>query len=158
MITGLLATPAYVRASLAYSPGDTSKAVARKLERQEILYDQAKQFTFLLTEQAVKWMVLPPPAMAVQIDHLASLTHLPNLRLGVIPHGTLLDRGPMNTFTIYDDRLVTVETFTGRIVFQDPRDIAEHLAIYAMYEAHAMFDDAARDQLKQWAHVYRSDL
>lgn len=158
MITGLLATPAYVRASLAYSPGDTSKAVAKKLERQEVLYDQSKQFTFIMTEQAVKWAVVPPPAMAVQIDHLASLSQLSNLRLGVIPMGTALDRGPMNTFTVYDDRLVTVETFTGRIVFQDPRDIAEHLALFAMYEAHAVFDDNAREHLKQWAHLYRSDI
>jgi transcriptional regulator with XRE-family HTH domain len=158
MITGLLGTPAYVRASVAYSPGDTSKTVAKKLERQEILYDSTKQFTFLLTEQAVNWAVLPPPAMAVQIDHLASLTHLPNVRIGVIPYGTQLDRGPMNTFTVYDDRLVTVETFTGRIVFQDPRDIAEHLALFAMYEARAVFDDGARDQLKRWAQLHRTEV
>ncbi|GGP51113.1 Scr1 family TA system antitoxin-like transcriptional regulator [Streptomyces melanogenes] len=33
LITGLLATPEYVRASLTHSPADTSKAVAGKLER-----------------------------------------------------------------------------------------------------------------------------
>ncbi|MGH1553253.1 Scr1 family TA system antitoxin-like transcriptional regulator [Streptomyces sp. L7] len=82
--------------------------MARKLERQVALYDGTKRFTFLLTEQAVRWAVVPPPAMAVQIDRLASLSHLPNIRIGVIPIGTIISRGPMNTFTVYDDRLVTV--------------------------------------------------
>ncbi|TDU04752.1 helix-turn-helix protein [Streptomyces sp. 846.5] len=155
MITGLLATPEYARASLEHAPGDTSKAVARKLERQAVLYDSSKSFTFILTEQAVKWTVVQSHAMAVQIDRLASLSHVPNIRLGVIPYGTLVPRGPMNTFTVYDDRLATVETFTGRIVFQDARDIAQHLDLFAEYEALAMFGEPAREQLSEWSTIFR---
>jgi transcriptional regulator with XRE-family HTH domain len=55
MVTGLLATPEYVRASLAHSTADTSKAVAGKLGRQAVLYDASKRFTFVPTEQAVRW-------------------------------------------------------------------------------------------------------
>lgn len=156
MVTGLLATPEYIRASLGYSPGDISKAVARKLERQAVLYDTTKQFTFLLTEQAVKWTVVPLAAMAVQIDRLVSLSHLPNVRIGVIPIGAAVIRGPMNTFTVYDQRLATVETFTGRIVFQDARDISEHLRVFELYERHARFDDEARSVLGKWATSCRS--
>ncbi len=67
MVTGLLATPEYVRAGLAHSPGNTAPVVARKLERQAALYDTAKSFTFLLTEQAVRWAVVPPMAISVRI-------------------------------------------------------------------------------------------
>ncbi|MER6380697.1 helix-turn-helix transcriptional regulator [Streptomyces sp. NPDC001127] len=155
MITGLLATPEYIRASLEYSPGDVSKTVARKLERQAALYDTSKHFTFLITEQAVRWAVLPPPAMAVQIDRLASLSHLPNIRIGLIPIGTVISRGPMNTFTVYDDRLATVETFTGRTVFRDSRDIAEHLDVFKQYEQKAQFGDVSRALLQEWASHYR---
>ncbi|MFF4542774.1 helix-turn-helix domain-containing protein [Streptomyces sp. NPDC001406] len=155
MITGLLATPEYIRASLEYSPGDISKTVARKLERQTVLYDATKSFTFLLTEQAIRWAVVPPPAMAVQIDRLASLSHLPNVRIGLISMGTAISRGPMNTFTIYDDRLTTVETFTGRTVFRDSRDITEHLNVFKQYERKAQFGDAARALLQEWASLYR---
>ncbi|WP_079053850.1 helix-turn-helix domain-containing protein [Streptomyces graminilatus] len=155
MITGLLASPEYIRASLEYSPGDVSKTVARKLERQEVLYDTTKQFTFLLTEQATRWAVVPAPAMAVQIDRLASLSRLPNVRIGIIRTGTVISRGPMNTFTVYDDRLATVETFTGRTVFRDSRDIAEHLEIFSRYEQLAMFGDEARTLLAEWADLYR---
>lgn len=155
MITGLLATPEYIRASLEYSPGDVSKTVARKLERQAVLYDATKRFTFLLTEQAVRWAAVPPAAMAVQIDRLASLSHLPNVRIGLIPIGTPISRGPMNSFTIYDDRLATVETFTGRTVFRDSRDISEHLDVFKQYEQKSRFGDAARILLQEWASLYR---
>ncbi|MFD5562730.1 helix-turn-helix domain-containing protein [Kitasatospora griseola] len=155
MVTGLLATPEYIRASLGHSPGDKSGIIGKKIERQAVLYDESKSFTFLMTEQAVKWAIVPPQAMAMQIDRLASLTHLPAVRLGVIPYGALLSRGPMNTFTVYDDRLATVETFTGRIVFRDPADISRHLEVFSMFEDLALFGDAARAQLAEWAAMYR---
>lgn len=155
MVTGLLATPEYVRASLSGFPGDISKTVAHKLERQSVLYDTSKSFTFLLTEQAVNWAIVPPPAMAIQLDRLISLSRLPNVSVGVIPLGTRVPHGPMNTFTVYDDRLATVENFTGRMAFRDSRDIAEHLEVFALFEAHALFRDAARQQLYEWAELHR---
>ncbi|MFD4630473.1 helix-turn-helix domain-containing protein [Streptomyces sp. NPDC058284] len=156
MVTGLLATPEYIRASLGHAPVDVSKTVAKKLDRQAVLYDARKRFTFLLTEQAVRWTVVPHAAMAVQIDRLVSLSHLPNVRIGVIPLESVIARGPMNTFTVYDQRLATVETFTGRLVFQDARDIAEHLEVFGLYERHALFDGDARELLGEWATSYRS--
>ncbi|MFD7289861.1 helix-turn-helix domain-containing protein [Streptomyces sp. NPDC059863] len=156
MVTGLLATPEYIRASLGHSPVDISRTVARKLERQSVLYDNTKRFTFLLTEQAVRWAVVPRAAMAVQIDHLVSVSHLANVRIGIIPLGTVVGRGPLNTFTVYDQRLATVETFTGRIVFQDARDITEHLEVFSLYKDHSLFGDEARAALREWAIAYRS--
>ncbi|MFC9654028.1 MULTISPECIES: helix-turn-helix domain-containing protein [unclassified Streptomyces] len=155
MVTGLLATPDYIKATLGHSPVDTTKTVAKKLERQAVLYDSSKQFTFLLTEQAARWAAVPRAALAVQIDRLVSLSRLPNVRIGVAPLGTVLGRGPMNTFTVYDQRLATVETFTGRMVFQDARDIAEHLKIFSLFERHACFDNEARALLSEWADSCR---
>ncbi|NEB39215.1 helix-turn-helix transcriptional regulator [Streptomyces sp. SID14515] len=156
MVTGLLATPEYVSASLSGSPGDKSVTVARKLERQAVLYDTTKSFTFLLTEQAVRWPVLHRAGMAVQVDRLTSLSHLPNVRIGLLPTDSATCRGPMNTFTVYDHRLTTVETFTGRIVFQDSRDTAEHLRVFETYERMALFGDVARNLLAHWATHFRS--
>jgi hypothetical protein len=122
MVTGLLATPEYVRASLAHLPGDHSKAITRKLERQSALYDTSKRFTFILTEQAVGWPFLPALTMAMQLDRLVSISRLPNIRLGVIPLDGHIPVGPLNTFTIYDTRIATVETQTGAMVFRDHRN------------------------------------
>lgn len=155
MVTGLLATPEYIRASLSHTPGDPSKTITRKLERQAVLYDTTKTFTFLLTEQAIRWAVVPRSAQAIQIDRLTSVSHLPNIRMGVIPIGAVTPRGPMNTFTVYDDRLATVENFTGRMIFRDPRDISEYLAVFTSFERHALFDGEARELLEQCAEHYR---
>ncbi|MBB6170065.1 transcriptional regulator with XRE-family HTH domain [Nocardiopsis mwathae] len=155
MITGLLATPEYIRSSLEHAPVDTSKTVERKLKRQDLLYDTSKSLTFILTEQAVKWPIVPRPAMAVQVDRLVSVSHLPSIRLGVIPLGTPTPRGPLSTFTIYDDRLATAETLTGRIVFRDPKDIDQHREIFSSFEENTFFDDDARDLLLAWANSFR---
>jgi transcriptional regulator with XRE-family HTH domain len=130
MITALISTPEYIRASLAQVRGDTAKAVARKLERQAVLYDVSKYFSFVLTESAVRWRLCPSPLMALQLDRMASLSRLPNIELGVIPVVASPPRGPLNTFTIYDERLVTAETFTGAVVMRDPRDVAFHLDLF----------------------------
>ncbi|MCZ1009598.1 Scr1 family TA system antitoxin-like transcriptional regulator [Streptomyces lydicus] len=71
------------------STGPVSKTVARKLEWQAVLCDNAKRFTFLLTKQSMCWAVVPHAATAVQTDHLVSISHLPNVRIGVIPLGTI---------------------------------------------------------------------
>lgn len=156
MLTTLLSTPEYIRASLAHIPGDHSKAVAKKLERQEILYDRAKRFTFILTEQAIRSPFLPDYAMAMQIDRLASLSHLPNIQIGVVPLGTRMPGCPLNTFTVYNGRLATVETTAGVMVFRDPRDIRMHLEEFAAYEGIALFGEAAREKLADWSTACRS--
>lgn len=156
MITGLLSTPEYIRASLAHIPGDHSKAIAKKLERQEVLYDRSKRFTFILTEQAVRTPLVDAPAMAVQIDRLASLAHLPNVRLGIIPIETQMPGNPLNTFTIYDERIVTAELSAGVMVFRDFRDVQSYLSEFAGYESCALFGDHARYRLAEWSAAYRS--
>ncbi|WFB07844.1 helix-turn-helix domain-containing protein [Streptomyces sp. LX-29] len=155
MITGLLSTPEYAKASLDHIPGDHSKAIAKKMARQAVLYDETKSFTFLLTEQAARWPVLPAPAMAVQIDRLTSLSHLLNVRLGVLPLAGYMPGCPLNTFTVYDDRIATVEASNGALVFRDARDVSAYLEEFATYERQALFGDEARELLTKWAAEFR---
>ncbi|MFF5127606.1 helix-turn-helix domain-containing protein [Streptomyces syringium] len=154
MITGLLATPEYVRASIADISGDQSKIVARKLERQSTLRDPSKSFTFLLTEQAVRWPLLPPLGMAMQLDWLASVSRLPNVRLGVIPLGGYIPERPLSTFTIYDRRLATVETGTGALILRDHRDVAAYREDFERYEAHAVFGHDFRRLIGDWSTLF----
>ncbi len=156
MITSLLSTPEYIHASLAHLPGDVSRAITKKLERQAVLYDESRTFTFILTESAVRWSLCPPHIMALQIDRLVSLSRLPNVNLGVLTAGSHIPRGPLNTFTIYDDRIVTAETFGGAIVMRDPRDIAFHLRLFELFASYAQFDDDARGHLDEWARAFRA--
>ncbi|MGW0734284.1 Scr1 family TA system antitoxin-like transcriptional regulator [Streptomyces sp. NPDC002851] len=156
MATSLLASPDYIRESIAHAPPtQQAKAVAMKLERQTVLLDRSKRFTFLLTEQAVRYPLVSPDAMAMQIDRLASLTRQANIRIGVLPRGVKFGNTPLSTFTIYDDRLATIETDLGAAVFRDPKDVRSLLDRFASYEAHATFGEGARELLTEWAWSFR---
>jgi transcriptional regulator with XRE-family HTH domain len=156
MITGLLQTPEYARASMANFPGDHPQAIAKRLDRQAALYKPAKRFTFVLTEAAVRWQLCEPRVMAVQMGRLASLSELPNIRIGVIPLDTYVPDGPLNTFTVYDERIATAETFGGVILMRDPRDVAYHLGLFAFFEQYAVFDDEVRARLESYAGAFRA--
>ncbi|MGW4200793.1 helix-turn-helix domain-containing protein [Streptomyces sp. NPDC004726] len=154
MITGLLATPEYVRASIADVPGDQSKTIAKKLERQQVLHEPSKSFTFILTEQAVRWPLLPPREMSMQLDRLTSVSRIPNVRLGVVPLGGYIPERPLNTFTVYDRRLATVETATGALILRDHRDVTAYLNNFETYERYAIFGNDCRELLDEWSMIF----
>ena len=156
MITGLLQTPEYARASLANFPGDHPQAIAKRLDRQASLYNPAKRFTFVLTEAAVRWQLCEAGVMAVQMGRLASLSELSNIHLGIIPLGKYVPDGPLNTFTVYDERIATAETFGGVIMMRDPRDVAYHLDLFAFFERYAVFGGEARALLESYAETFRA--
>ncbi|MEU0357323.1 helix-turn-helix domain-containing protein [Streptomyces cyaneofuscatus] len=154
MVTGLLATPEYIRAGIADVSGDQSKIIFRKLERQRVLLEARKSFTFILTEQAVRWPILPPPAMAMQVDRLASVSRLPNVRLGVLPLAGHIPERPLNTFTVYDRRLATVETGTGALMLRDRRDVNAYRDDFERYEGYAVWGDDCRRLLSEWSMIF----
>ncbi len=154
MVTGLLATPDYVRASIADVSGDQSKTILKKLERQRVLLDAGKSFTFLLPEQAVRWPILPPLAMAMQWDRLASISRLPNVRLGVLPLAGHIPERPLNTFTVYDRRLASVETSTGVLMLRDHRDVNAYREDFERYEGYAAWGEDCRRLLSDWSMIF----
>ncbi|MFJ6213547.1 Scr1 family TA system antitoxin-like transcriptional regulator [Streptomyces sp. NPDC092296] len=100
--------------------------------------------------------ILAPAAMAMQIDRLASLTHLTNVKLGVIPITGYKPMAPMDTFTTYDETLATVDNTTGVVVLRDPRDIDMHLELFSTLEGYALFGSEARALLAEWSAACRS--
>ncbi|GAA2738624.1 helix-turn-helix transcriptional regulator [Actinocorallia aurantiaca] len=160
LITGLLQTPDYMRAAMSTpiepAAGDVSPAIARKLERQTVLHDGRKQFSFLLTESAMRWQLCAPSVMAVQLDHLVSVSRLPNVRLGVLPLSTPVPEGAYHTFVTYDRRLVTAELFTGQLIMREPKDIEHYRALFDFFAEHARWGDEARTFLTAAADTFRS--
>jgi uncharacterized protein DUF5753/helix-turn-helix protein len=159
MITGLLQTPEYARASL-YRPvlstaGDRSRALALRLERQTILHDPDKRLMFVLTESAVRWRLCEDSVMAVQLDHIASLSLLSNVHVRVIPTAARVQDGPLNGFVIHDERLVTVETFTGEIVLREPKDIGYYRQLFDFFSDSALGEDETRSFLAEAAASFR---
>lgn len=148
MVGSLLQTPEYARAALTpmlpTSPvRDVDKAVAARLDQQTVLDDPTRQFHILLTEQAVRWKRIERSAMARQCAHLADLSERPNIHLGIVPLSAKVPAPPLNSFHIYDERLVIVELFSGRVDYRDPRDIQYHGDLFDFFSGHALTGDRA---------------
>ncbi|MFD6436112.1 helix-turn-helix domain-containing protein [Streptomyces venezuelae] len=122
---------------------DVRKAVEARMERQAILDDTSRSFWFLMTEQAVKWRRASAETMAAQCAHMAEVNRKPNVEIGIVPQEVRVAGTPMNIFVVYDDRLVTVELFSGEVVLRDPRDVSQHLHLFELFWSHAITGDEA---------------
>ena len=108
LMHGLLQAPGYARAVFegAWPEGlpDLAKAVVARVNRQEILYQEGRHFTFLLSEAGLRWRFCPKDVLLAQLGHLVTVATLPAVTLGILP----LDMpGPVwhsHGFTLFTDR------------------------------------------------------
>jgi transcriptional regulator with XRE-family HTH domain len=136
--TGLLHVREYAVETLsptvASDPArDVARAVQARMDRQAILDDRSRSFWFLMTEQAVRWQRASTEAMGAQCAHMAEVNR------------------KVNIFVVYDDRLVTIELFSGEVVLRDPRDITQHLNLFDLFWSHALTGDDASAYLEEVA-------
>lgn len=162
MPSGLLQTPEYMRTAMSppVDPvdGDASHAIALKLERQAILYDESRRFEFLLTESAVRWRLCAPSVMALQLGRIISISRLPNVSVGIVPLSAQVADTPFHTFTVYGARLVTIELFTGRLVLRDPKDVGHYRRLFDFFHEESQTGDGARGLLEEWAEQFIREL
>ncbi|MFG3235637.1 helix-turn-helix domain-containing protein [Streptomyces antibioticus] len=154
--TGLLHVYAYAVETLSPTvvsdpARDVVRAVQARMDCQAILDDPSRSFWFLLTEQAVKWQRAGVRTMAAQCSHMAEVNRKPNVEIGIVPQGVHVPGIPMNIFVVYDDRLVTVELFSGEVVLRDPRDITQHLNLFELFWSHALTGEDASAFLEEAA-------
>jgi len=157
--TGLLQIPDYIRELFAHvmpsEPAHDLKMIVRaRLDRQKGLEDESKKFIFLMTEQAVRWRAATPDVMYQQIVHMARMSLRPNIDLAVIPLSSQVGDAPLNIFTIYDDRLVIAELFSGAVSLREPQDVAYHLELFEFFLGHALRGDDATAFLRTVADEF----
>lgn len=153
LVPGLLQTAEYARRVFrlvdVLGEGDYTGAVAARLERQQVLYDEARRFEFLLTEAALRWRPGPPAVFAAQLDRIASVATLSNVTIGLIPTGAEMRVVPWCGFHVYEDRedehppFVTIETAHAGLTVSDPSDVAIYHNQLALIREAAVFDAAA---------------
>lgn len=142
---GLLQTADYARRVLALldmsGERDLAAAVAVRMERQTVVYDQGKRFEFLLTEGALRWRPGPAGLMLAQLDRLLSVATLPNVTVGVLPHRQEQVALHTNGFTIFDvpdDPFVLVETLTQELYLREDRDLMTYRQAFSRMRDTAM--------------------
>ena len=159
LIPGALQSEPYVRA--VFSSGDlpadaVDARTAARLRRADLLADNERRFTFLLTQGALGWRPAgSPEVMAAQLEHLVDVSRRPNVRLGVIPWGAPAAVFPPCGFDVYDSRTVVVGVVGGAAYYNDPDDVARYVAMLDELEQLAVYDEAVRDLLLGLVAEYR---
>jgi hypothetical protein len=133
LVPGLLQTAEYARHAieLATDAQDIGLGVARRMARQQLLYNRGKSFDFVITEGALRWRIVPADAHVAQLNHLASLATLANVSIGVIPWHAQVAALQNTMFCLFDDRLAYVELLNGEVATEDPQDLEQYAATFA---------------------------
>jgi transcriptional regulator with XRE-family HTH domain len=153
-VPGLLQVPSYARRVLnemiplqELDIDDVDAAVAARMRRQQMLYDQEKSFEFLLAEPVLRWQLVPAAVMREQLDRLQTVIGLERVRFGIVPMGAELATTPQNSFQMYmgNEPVVIAETFAREVKETEEPNIAryEH-AMNLLWEEAVTGEDARR--------------
>ena len=133
-ISGLLQTADYAREYLHLPCGPLSfgadeetidQMVAKRMQRQQVLYQHGKQVTVVMLEGALRARLVSAPTLAGQLDRLMAVSGLASLELGIIPFEAAVPVFPLSGFRLYDD-LVIVESIVGEQQLAEPDDVARY--------------------------------
>jgi len=149
-VPGLLQTPLYATQILTMADtsgrGDIAAGVARRMNRQALLYDPARSFQFVIAQWALDYQAGPPDVMAGQAQKIIDMMSLPNVSVSVIPHGTSLPTVGLSGFVIYDPPggpWVLVEHLTGEVEIHALGDVAVYEDTFAQLGDVAVTGEAA---------------
>ena len=145
LIPGLLQTAEYARNIFTrVRPGTTSgevaSAVAARMQRQDILFDQSRQFLFIVDEAALHPRLASPSVMRAQVDRLLALGTLPNVALGILRLTAPLSIVPLNGFDIFDEDAVAVETMSAELLLLEKSDVGFYVNALQQLKAAADFE------------------
>ncbi|GAB2698731.1 helix-turn-helix domain-containing protein [Kitasatospora kifunensis] len=145
MVVGMLQTADYARhvfgayVDLHQSPRDVEAAVRARVQRQESLYQQGKQYHIVMWEAALRALVCPPAVLAAQLDRLSGVIGLDTVSLGIVPFDAALKLPPANGFWIYDERLVIVEDWHAELWLDQADNVALYLRAWEMLAGAAVY-------------------
>jgi transcriptional regulator with XRE-family HTH domain len=150
IVPGLLQTPEYAARIIPLSDTmnviDHDAALAARLQRQQVLYEDGHRFQFLLVESALRWSVNLGEVTSPQLDRIVSLSRLSTVDLAVVPVGQDVVI-PWHNFVIWesadDDPYVTTELFHGEQQITTTEQVRPYLELWErMWKAAAVGDEA----------------
>lgn len=164
IVPGLLQTAEYTRRLLEMQADlqpaaflDVAAGRAAWTKRQQVLYEPRGRFEYVLPESALRFRPGPddsPRMLIAQLGHLASLSTLGTVRLGIIPWRRAVRVCPMHDFTIMGepgvepDVSVEIYTTTQSLHIRDEAQIATYRELFDRLRADAVFDDDARSLIR----------
>jgi transcriptional regulator with XRE-family HTH domain len=150
MVPGLLQTAEYARQLMPQADPtgrfDHAAAVAARMDRQKILYEEGRRFEFLIAEHALNWSP-GPGVMPAQLDRLASMATLASVELAILPirrEGTL-EWHSFDLLELADGSAsyVTTELVHGGHLISEPDLVAPYVALWdRLWKASAVEGEA----------------
>ncbi|MEU3167268.1 helix-turn-helix transcriptional regulator [Streptosporangium sp. NPDC006930] len=160
MIPALLQTAEYARLALAVGrevdEEDAARAAAVRVEGQAVLFESGREFSFVLTEGAVRTWPGSPALMLAQLDRLLQVATLPGVAVGVVPWSVQVPAFPLHGFTVYDGAVSVVESLTGDLTLTEPRELSTHGETFEVFAAVAVYGEQLRDLLGRIGADYRT--
>lgn len=157
-IPGLLQTAEFARELLSRrftSEEALEEALASRMARQQALYNTKRRFQFVLGEPAFLWQVASNETMRAQAVHLQQLASLRNVDISLLPFSKRPPLVPHGSFAIYDDALVTVETFSAEMTLRDVVDVEDFVDVFEKMRSASQSGDAMKRTidraLRRWS-------
>ncbi|OKK15877.1 DUF5753 domain-containing protein [Streptomyces sp. NBC_00341] len=163
MIWGTLQTEAYATVILGQVveflgiPNDVPAGVAKRMQRQEVLYDGEHHYDVVLGEQALYTNIGGPEVMRQQIERLVRELGLSSLTLGILPSTARVDLFPVHGFNIYGaDERAHVELVSSSVDITEQGELDLYSKAFATLSGAASYGNAAKELLKK-AHAFWTD-
>lgn len=135
-------------------PGAAEK-LRERLERGRLmLSDRSREWVLIHTEGALRWPVHSAAVMGDQIEHLITISRLPNVRIGLLDQSTPLSFTAAHGFHLYDDTKVHIGTKTAAALTSDQRDLDAYNRLFGLLEQSTLWGDEARAALLRIADGY----
>ncbi|MFJ5302224.1 DUF5753 domain-containing protein [Streptomyces sp. NPDC088350] len=162
MIWGTLQTEAYATVILRRVvdflgvPDDVAAGVAKRMERQQVLYDGEHRYDVVLGEQALYTNVGGGQVMREQLERLLREIDLPSLELGILPATADFGIVPMPGFNMREDR-VDYELVSCGVDITDAGELALHHKAFDALGGAAHYGDSARSLIGKALAFWSND-
>ncbi|MFF4542771.1 DUF5753 domain-containing protein [Streptomyces sp. NPDC001435] len=150
MIWGTLQTEAYATVILRQVvdflgvPDDVPAGVAKRMERQKVLYDGEHHYEVILGEQALYTNVGGAKVMREQMERLLRDRDLPSLSLGILAATAEVGVVPMPAFNMHGEGRVHYELVSCGVDITDSAELALHDKAFGALRGATSYGDAAR--------------
>ncbi|MFJ2402470.1 helix-turn-helix domain-containing protein [Streptomyces xanthochromogenes] len=135
-------------------PDDIESARDKRLERQKYLYEGDRAFHVLLAEQALYSNFGGRNVMLAQLEWLLNVMRLPRLSLGLVPRSAPLWIWPGNSFSMFDEKLVLVETYSAELSVTKPSEIEMYVKAFGLLKRSAVYGDSAKELIRSAIRHY----
>jgi transcriptional regulator with XRE-family HTH domain len=125
-------------------PNDVDEAVAARLDRSKVVRQGDHRFSILVEEAVLRYRIGDDEAMVDQLAQLLASMSLPSVSLRIIPDSARRTMWPLETFIVYDDKLVTVELLSAHVRVTTPTDVDGYVRAFSELSKMAVYGKEAR--------------